>query len=246
MTALLQIEQLSVARGGSPVLSELCLDIRCGEFVGLIGPNGAGKTSLLRIISTHLRADSGDCRISGYREADSPLAYRRLLGAALAVDELPSDLSPRQLLQLVAAGRELPAVPEETLELADRLGLQPWLDRALGNCSLGARQKTGLLAGMLGRPPLLIFDEPFNGLDPLAAYELKSVLAQWTREGSCAVLLATHGLEVAERLLDRAVLLIHGHIADQWTREQLAALRQSGSDLEQAMVDSMRRRLRSS
>ena len=239
---LLQISSLSLRRSGALVLDDLSLAIEQGQFVGLIGPNGAGKTSLLRIIAARLRGDGGRCVIDGHCAVQSPLAYRRMLGAALAPEELPADLSPRQLLQLVAAARELDQVPEESLWLAERLGLTPWLDRSIGNCSLGARQKAGLIAGMLGKPPLLVFDEPFNGLDPLAAFEFKSVLSQWTREGSCAVLLATHGIEVAERLLDRAVLLIHGKIADQWTRAELEQLREQGSDLEAAMVQSLRKR----
>lgn len=237
---LLQINDLSLRRGGAAVLSELNLSIKRGEFVGLIGPNGAGKTSLLRCISTHLAADSGQCLVDGNTLSEAPLDYRHALGAALAAEDLPLDLSPRQLLCVVAAARELDRIPEQTLGLAQRLGLTRWLDRSLGNCSLGAKQKTGLLAGMLGRPPLLIFDEPFNGLDPLAAYELKSVLSEWTQDQDCGVLLATHGIEVAERLLDKAVLLLHGRIAAQWTRRELSEMRAAGTDLESAMVQMLR------
>jgi len=238
-TPLMDIQGLSLQRSGSPVLTELNLCIQRGEFVGLIGPNGAGKTSLLRCISTHLQADSGRCLVDGL-DASAALAYRRSFGSAMAPEDLPADLSPRQLLSIVAAARELEQIPEQTLALAESFGLSRWLDRSIGNCSLGARQKTGLLTGMLGQPPLLIFDEPFNGLDPLAAFEFKRTLGEWTASGSCGVLLATHGIEVAERLLDKAVLLLNGRIEAQWTRAQLTELRAEGMDLESAMVQRLR------
>jgi ABC-2 type transport system ATP-binding protein len=92
---------------------------------------------------------------------------------------------------------------------------------------------------LLGAPPLLLLDEVLNGLDPLAVFALKEELRARADAGA-AVLLATHGLEVAERFLDRAVLLLDGRIAADWDRESLRALRESGGGLEAAVVARLR------
>jgi ABC-2 type transport system ATP-binding protein len=92
---------------------------------------------------------------------------------------------------------------------------------------------------LLGAPPLLLLDEVLNGLDPLAAFALKQALRERADRGA-AVLLATHGLEVAERFLDRAVLLLDGHIAGDWDRPALQRLRVEGDGLEAAVVARLR------
>jgi ABC-2 type transport system ATP-binding protein len=236
---LLKLEGLCLQRGKQTVLHELCMRLQRGQFVALIGPNGAGKTSLLRVISGQLKQARGSCEIDELDASSAPVDYRRKFGLALAPDELPGDLSPRQLLQLVAASRGFDVLPAETLELADRFGLARWLDCRLATCSLGARQKTGVLTALVGLPPLLLLDEPFNGLDPLSALELKQCLRGWADAGRCGVLLATHNLELAERWLDGAVLLLGGSIAAQWDAEALQALQADGG-LELAMAQRMR------
>ena len=236
---LLKIRGLCLQRGKQTVLNDLNLQLQRGQFGALIGPNGAGKTSLLRAISAQLRPTSGHCEINGLDAASAPVEYRRQFGLALAPDELPRDLSPRQLLQLVAASRGYDELPADTLELAERFGLTRWLDCRLGACSLGARQKTGVLIALVGLPPLLLLDEPFNGLDPLSALELKQCLRGWADGGRCGVLLATHNLELAERWLDGAVLLLGGGIAAQWDAAALRCIQAEGG-LELAMAEHMR------
>ena len=236
---MLNIESLTLQRGGQAVLAGVDLHLPKGEFLALIGPNGAGKTSLLRAICDQLPVDQGHIRIDGLTADRDPVAYRQRFGLALAPDELPADLSPRQWLQLIAAARDLPELPAEVLDLAVDLGLGEWLDRALGRCSLGARQKTGVLTAVVGSPPLLLLDEPFNGLDPIAAFALKQRLRQWADTGRCSILLATHNLELAERWLDGAALLLGGRIVQRWDAAELHELQASGG-LELAMVERLR------
>jgi ABC-2 type transport system ATP-binding protein len=236
---LLRIDALSLQRGSQTVLQGLSMQLQRGQFMALIGPNGAGKTSLLRVISGQLQPSAGRCEIDGLDARSESVEYRRRFGLALAPDELPGDLSPRQLLQLVAASRGHDSVPADTLELAERLGLTRWLDCPLAACSLGARQKTGVLVALVGLPPLLLLDEAFNGLDPLSALELKQGLRRWADESRCGVLLATHNLELAERWLDDAVLLLDGGIAAHWDAGALRAMQAEGG-LEFAMAQRMR------
>jgi ABC-2 type transport system ATP-binding protein len=211
-----------------------------GEFVALIGPNGSGKTTLLRAVGGVIRPDAGAVRIDGCDLAREPLAAKSRLGFAVDPTLLPGALTGRQCLALFAGARGLGAVPEATLALAAELGFAPWLERPVESYSLGTRQKLGILCGLVGEPPLLVLDEPLNGLDPLSAYELKRYLARRVADGSAGVLLATHGLEVAERFITRAVLLLGGEIHAQWRSDDLAALAARGESLETAMVAALR------
>ena len=120
--------------------------------------------------------------------------------------------------------------------------MAPWFDRPVATYSLGTRQKLAILVALHGDPPLLVLDEILNGLDPLAAYELKQELRRRAATGT-TVLLATHGLEVAERFLDRALLLLDGRIAADWNAADLAAFRTDpDGGLEHAVMERLRAR----
>ncbi len=240
MKPILQLEQLRYAYDGVPVLQGLDLALAAGEFVALIGPNGSGKTTLLRCLAGMLAPCSGRVLIDGIDMARDPLGAKHRLGFAVDPTLLPSLLTGRECLRLFAGARGLPSVPASTLDLADALMLGPMLDRRVGKYSLGTRQKLGIVLGLLGLPPLLVLDEPLNGLDPLSAYALKQHLQRLTRERGATVLLATHSLDVAERFITRALLLMEGTLVRSWESPELAAIRSDpANSLEQAMVAAL-------
>lgn len=241
MTARLRIDALSFAYGPHAVLKGVDLRVGAGELVGLIGPNGSGKSSLMRICAGVLEMKGGSIHIDGLDLRAEPLAARRRCGFAVEPERLPPALRGRQCIELVAHTRELgrPTL-DDAMTLCSSLGLEPWLEREVAEYSLGTRQKLAVVLALLGDPPLLLLDEVLNGLDPLAAYALKEELRRRADSGA-AVLLATHGLEVAERFLDRAVLLLDGRIAADWDRDAMQRLRhESGGGLEAAVVARLR------
>ena len=241
MSTRLQLDHLSLAYGARAVLKGVDLRLQAGELVGLIGPNGSGKSSLMRVCAGMLRADAGIVHIDGLDLRAEPLASRRRFGYAVEPERLPSALRGRQCIELVAHTRELDRVALDAgLTLSAALGLTPWLEREVAEYSLGTRQKLAVVLALLGEPPLLLLDEVLNGLDPLAAFALKEELRHRADHGA-AVLLATHGLEVAERFLDRAVLLLDGRIVADWDREALQRLRtETDGGLEAAVVARLR------
>src|SRR5690606_34704587 len=111
----------------------------------------------------------GSVAVAGHAMHAAPAAARQQLGMAIDPAQLPTALTGRQVLELVAAVRGLGKIPDATLSLAERLGAMPAIDLPVARCSLGQKQKIGVLAGLLGDPALCLLDEPFNGLDPLAA-----------------------------------------------------------------------------
>lgn len=240
MSPRLAIHGLHLQRGGKPVLSGVELRIGAGELVGLVGPNGAGKSSLLQCIAGSLSMDAGQIAIDGHALPQALLPARRALGFAVEPERLPAALSGRQCLELLADLRGVADALPASLALADSLQLTPWLEQPVRRYSLGTRQKLAIVLALLGTPTLIVLDEVLNGLDPLAAYALKAELRARADAGA-AVLLATHGLEVAERFLDRAVLLLDGRIVADWDRATLAAFRADpDGGLEHAVADHLR------
>ncbi len=240
MRTCLSIEQLHHRYGNNVVLRGVDIELNAGELVGLIGPNGAGKSTLLRCIAGLELPSSGRVRIDTIDIAVDPLSARRRLGMAVAPERLPPLLTGQQCLELVADLRDASDALPQCLALSEALGLAPWLARRVNEYSLGTRQKLAIVLALIGAPSLLVLDEVLNGLDPLAGYALKHELRLRADSGACVVL-ATHGLEVAERFLDRAVLLLDGRIAADWDAEALTAFRADPEGgLEHAVVAILR------
>jgi ABC-2 type transport system ATP-binding protein len=233
----LQVRSLHAGYGKLVVLSGVDLEISRGEWLALLGPNASGKTTLLHCIAGMLLPSAGSISICGRSLRQDAIGAKRLLGFGCAPERLPDLLTGRQCLEVYAAAKSLAAIDAEVLELADAFAFTGMLDRFVASYSLGTRQKLAVLLALLGEPALVVLDEAFNGLDPASALVLKRHLRARVSAGRCGVLLATHALDVVERYSDRAVLLLDGRIAREWSREQLSALRaMPGEGLEAALA----------
>jgi ABC-2 type transport system ATP-binding protein len=238
----LEIAGLVHAYGPQRVLDGVDLVLQPGEFAALIGPNGSGKTTLLRCLAGILQPQQGKVAIAGADMGTDALTAKQRLGFAVDPTLLPMLLTGRQCLELFAGARGLDRIPSATLELAEALAFARWLDHEVQAYSLGTRQKLGILLGLIGEPPLIVLDEPMNGLDPLSAFALKQHLVHLTREHGCSVLLATHALEVAERFISRCVLLLGGKLVQDWDTAALDAIRHDpDTSLEQVMVEALQK-----
>lgn len=234
---VLQVRSLHAGYDKLIVLSGVDLEIARGEWLALLGPNASGKTTLLHCVSGMLVPSAGSISICGHALRHDARRAKERLGFGCAPERLPGLLTGRQCLEVYAAAKSLSAIDAGVLELAEAFAFTGMLDRFVGSYSLGTRQKLAVLLALLGEPALVVLDEAFNGLDPASALVLKRHLRARVSAGRCGVLLATHALDVVERYSDRAVLLLDGHIAREWSREQLAALRaMPGEGLEAALA----------
>jgi ABC-2 type transport system ATP-binding protein len=234
--APLTVRSLVRRYGDLTAVDRLDLEVVSGEIQGFLGPNGAGKTTTLRVCAGLLAPDAGEVVVAGFPLARAPLEARRRLGFVPDRPFLYDRLSGREFLDFVAALYEVPgAAARATAEaLIERFELGGAADDLIEGWSLGMRQKLSVTAALLHDPPLLLLDEPLQGLDPGGARALKDVLRERASLGH-GVLVSTHLLDVAERLCDRVTIIDHGRRLASGTLAELRGGR-SGASLEDVFL----------
>lgn len=197
-------------------LDGVSLEVRRGELFGVLGPNGAGKSTLFRILGTYLTPDRGTITVSGHDVVRTPRAVQRLVGCVLANERVMNwRLSARENLRLYAALQQVPAAGRRLVveEMLGDVQLLEHADRPLGQLSTGLRQRALIARALLGRPAVLLLDEPTRGLDPLAAQALRTLVRDvLVKERGCTVLMATHDGDEAFHWCDRVAILHRGRV----------------------------------
>lgn len=225
--SLLDIARRPMGGPPAPAIADVSLDVHAGEFVGLLGPNGAGKTTLLKILATLIIPDRGSASIAGHDVVEHAAEVRRVIAPVLANERsLYWRLSARENLELFAALLQMSpdAVSASVAEALDVVGLADTGRKMVGQFSAGMMQRLLIARALLGRPRVLLLDEPTRSLDPAAAHSFRSFLREElsTRRG-CAVLVATHRTEEAFELCDRVIVLNRGRIAAEGRATELGA-----------------------
>ncbi len=210
--------------GDVVALAGLDLEVEAGSVFGLLGPNGAGKTTLVRVLATLLRPTAGRARVLGHDVVAEPLAVRRRIGLAGQFAAVDAELTGRENVEMIARLYRLPGAEarRRTSEVLERFELVEAADRRVSTYSGGMRRRLDLAAGLIGRPPVVLLDEPTTGLDPRSRQELWRIVDELHRDGT-TVLLTTQNLEEADRLAQRIALVDHGRIAAQGTPARLKA-----------------------
>jgi ABC-2 type transport system ATP-binding protein len=220
----LQIRALRKTFAGTArtAVDGLDLEIAPGEFYALLGPNGAGKTTTLRMVTGLLKPDAGSVSVFGVDALKDPRGAKRLLAWLPDEPMLYDKLTPFEYLEFVAGLWGMPAdlAQRRAQELLERLQLWAHRDELCEGFSRGMKQKAVLAGALVHDPRLLILDEPLTGLDAAIAREVKDLLLERVRAGG-TVILTTHILEVAERLVDRIGIMQHGKLVAEGTLEQL-------------------------
>ena len=205
------------------VLRGVDFDVRRGSIFALLGSNGAGKTTVVRILSTLLRADGGTASVNGFDVATEPANVREsfsLTGQFAAVDEI---LSGRENLLLVAHLRHLDDPGAIADDLLERFSLTDAAARKVSTYSGGMRRRLDIAMSLIGDPPVIFLDEPTTGLDPQARIEVWQAVRRLAEQGT-TVLLTTQYLDEAEQLADRIAILHQGRIIVNGTLAELKQL----------------------
>ncbi len=205
------------------VLKGVDFEVEKGSIFALLGSNGAGKTTIIKILTTLLRQDSGAAAINGFDVAAKPDDVRQsisLTGQFAAVDEI---LTGRENLIMIARLRHLKNPRQVAEDLLNRFGLTEAADRRVSTYSGGMRRRLDIAMSLIGKPQLLFLDEPTSGLDPEARIEVWKVVKELANGGT-TVFLTTQNLEEAEQLADRIAILHEGKIIANGTFEELKKL----------------------
>jgi osmoprotectant transport system ATP-binding protein len=223
------LEFVGVGKGfapGAPVLEDFTLAVSPEETVALVGPSGSGKTTALKLANRLLDADSGEVRVFGEPvRAPEPAVLRRRIGYVIQEGGLFPHWSVRENVETVP---RLLGWPEEKRRaraeaLLETVGLPPgeFSARLPRELSGGQRQRVGVARALAADPPLVLMDEPFGALDPIARRAIQREFLAWKRSLSAAVLLVTHDLAEAFRLADRIAVLHRGRIRQVGTPDDL-------------------------
>lgn len=213
----LEIEHVTKRYGPNVVVDDLSFTVEPGRVTGFLGPNGAGKSTLMKILLDLASADDGRATIGGtrYRKYRDPA---RTVGVVLEPNAFHPGRSGRNHLRVLSDGMGVPhARLEEMLRL---VGLAEAADRRVGAYSLGMRQRLGIAAALLGDPPVLILDEPGNGLDPQGIRWLRDLLRLRAANGN-TVFVSSHLLAEVEHLADDVVVINRGRLVAAGAIEDL-------------------------
>ena len=221
--------------GGREVVRGIDLSVPTGCVYGFLGPNGCGKTTSMRLILGLMKPDSGTIEIFGESMADNRLAILRRVGSFIESPALYEHLTGRANLELV---RRLLGLPkQETGRVLELVDMTKDADRRVGTFSLGMRQRLALARTLLGKPRLLMLDEPTNGLDPDGIADMRALIRELPRRLDCTVFLSSHLLSEVEQVADHVGLLHGGKLLRQGDLDPMLA---GGSRIRIATSDPLR------
>ena len=234
---MLSIEHFTKTYGEKKAVDDLSLHIAPGEIFGFIGHNGAGKTTTLKACCGILRFDRGEILIDGKSIQTDPIGCKRELAYVPDNPDLYEFLTGIQYLNFVADiyGVSGPDRKERIRHYGELLGMTDDLTLPISDCSHGMKQKVALIGALIHKPKLILMDEPFVGLDPVASHQLKQVMTKHCQEGG-AIFFSTHVLEVAEKLCHKVAIIKGGRLVTSGTMEQVrgdASLEQVFLELEE-------------
>ena len=211
MPAIVEVDRLSKNFGRVQALSGVSFSVEEGEVLGFLGPNGAGKTTTIRILLGLLHADSGTAKIGGHDCWTDHARASPFFGATLEQPGFYGFLSGRDNLRQFA--RMLGPVDEKQIvTLLDLVGMTERGDDKVKRYSMGMRQRLALAQALLGKPRLLVLDEPTNGLDPNGIHGLRILLRKLATEQGLTIFFSSHLLSEVEELCDRVVVLHRGEV----------------------------------
>lgn len=204
---VLSVKGLYKKIGRQSILEDVTIEVKEQEIVGFLGPNGSGKSTTIKCICGLYHATAGVITVNGYDIVKSRKEALNTMGVSIEAPALYPQLTGREHLKMM--GRWRKAGKDRVKEMEDYSGLKHHLDKAVQGYSMGMKMRLMLSLTLMARPKLLILDEPTNGLDPQAVFELREQMEEIRREGS-SILFSSHQLNEVEKLSDRIILLKQG------------------------------------
>ncbi|MGC4764302.1 ATP-binding cassette domain-containing protein [Micromonospora sp. DT46] len=223
--AAITVTALRKSFGDHVVLDGIDLTVAAGTIFALLGPNGAGKTTIVQILSTLIRADSGEARVAGHDVTREPDAVRAAIGVTGQFSAVDGLLTGEENLRLMADLHHLPRAEgrQRARGLLRMFDLVEAAGKPAGSYSGGMRRRLDLAMGLVGRPRVVFLDEPTTGLDPRSRQAMWQIVRDLVADG-VTILLTTQYLEEADQLADRIAVLDHGRLVAEGSPAELKRL----------------------
>jgi ABC-2 type transport system ATP-binding protein len=221
MRVLVEADRLRKTFGSITAVDDISLRVSQGEVLGFLGPNGAGKSTTMKMLTGFLEPDSGAARICGVSVADNPKDAKSRIGYLPEGAPAYGDMTPWSFLGFIAElrGYKGEAKTARVHAAVSRTGLEHVIDQRIETLSKGFKRRVGLAQAILHDPPVLIMDEPTDGLDPNQKHHVRRLITEMARDK--AIIVSTHILEEVEAVCTRAVVIDRGRIVADGTAEEL-------------------------
>ncbi|MCP3103865.1 ABC transporter ATP-binding protein [Myxococcus sp. K15C18031901] len=221
---MIEVQHLTRRYRDRVAIEDLSFDVAEGELLGFLGPNGAGKSTTMKILTGFLPPSEGVVKVGGFDVTTHPLEVKRRIGYLPETPPLYPEMTVRGYLRFVASLKRLPSrgLDTEVERVASLTGVTHVLGRLIQNLSKGYKQRTGIAQALLGAPPVLILDEPTEGLDPAQRAEVRALIKGLA--GKHTVILSTHILPEVTMTCERVLILNQGRIAAHDDLGKLAGL----------------------
>jgi len=218
---VIEVQNLVKHYGSVKAVDNISFTVEKGEILGFLGPNAAGKTTTMRIITGYMPASAGTVKVAGYDVFEQGLEVKKRIGYLPENPPLYYDMRVREYLTFVARikGVNPKTINAEVDRVAERLSVLEVMDNLISNLSKGYKQRVGLAQALLNNPPVLIFDEPTNGLDPRQIIEVREIIKGLGNDHT--VILSTHILPEVSMTCNRVAIINEGKLVKIDTPENL-------------------------
>lgn len=216
---IIETSNLTKSYGDFTAVSGVNLHIPQGAVYGFLGPNGAGKSTTMKMFLGLTKPTNGSFMIDGKRYPDDRVQILKEIGSLIEAPAFYGNLSGEENLTII---RKILGLPQSSAaEALELVGLTQFKKRPAKKYSLGMKQRLGLAGALIGKPPILILDEPTNGLDPVGIHEIRTLIRSLPEKWGCTVLVSSHLLSEIELMADTIGILNHGHLLFEGTLDQL-------------------------
>jgi ABC-2 type transport system ATP-binding protein len=233
-TKIIEARNLCKTYGGQNALENVSFTVKKGEICGFVGRNGAGKTTFLRIIMGLAAKSSGEFGLFGAFDETGIIAARKKIGCIIESPAIYPNKTAKDNLKIAGLVKNIPDISAEF----ERFGLGEYGKKKAGNFSLGMKQRLAIAMAMIGKPELLILDEPLNGLDPPSIFEMNEIIKSLAAEG-VTVFISSHILSELSRIADSCIFIDKGKIIAQKT---IAEISETGENLEEYFLNLIGKR----
>jgi ABC-2 type transport system ATP-binding protein len=229
---MISLDRLTKRFGEQLAVDAISFDIPAGQIVGFLGPNGAGKSTTLKMLTGMIEPTSGTATVCGFDLRREPMGVKKSVGFVPESGAVFESLTGLEYLEMVAALYGIPRDPardriQQFIAFFD-LSFETLTEKLLGAYSKGMRRKVVITAALLHNPPVVLFDEPLDGLDANAAVGFKTLIQTLAREGK-TIVYSSHILDVVERVCHRVVIIDKGKLLLDGRPDELVAASNSGT-----------------